>query len=150
MNLDYSKPGKVIIEMKEYVRKMIEDFPYPKEIMTKIQTPAANHLFKTRDNCPKLPKDKAEAFHTWVAKGLFLCQRARLDIQTAVAFSCTQVQNPDEDDWKKLIRLLCYLNTTKNLFLTLEADNLNDAKWWADAAFAVHPDMKSHAGGSLS
>ena len=56
--------------MKEYVRKMIEDFPYPKEIMTKIQTPAANHLFKTRD-CPKLPKDKAETFHTWVAKGFF-------------------------------------------------------------------------------
>ena len=22
--------------------------------------------------------------------------------------------------------------------------------WWADAAFAVHPDHKSHSGGSLS
>ena len=28
--------------------------------------------------------------------------------------------------------------------------NLNDATWWADAAFAVHPDMKSHTGGLLS
>ena len=60
------------------------------------------------------------------------------------------MKNPDEDDWKKLIRLICYLKTTKNLFLTLEADNLKDATWWADAAFAVHPDMKSHTGGLLS
>ena len=34
--------------------------------------------------------------------------------------------------------------------MTLEADNSKDATWWADAAFAVHPDMKSHAGGLLS
>ena len=75
MNLDYSKPGKVIIEMKDYVRKMIEEFSHMKEIVTKIQTPTAKHLFITRDNCPKLSKEKAEVFHTWAAKGLFLCQR---------------------------------------------------------------------------
>ena len=63
---------------------------------------------------------------------------------------CTSIKNPDEDDWKKLIRLLCYLNGTCNLFLTLEADNLTDAMWWGDATFAVHPDFKSHTGGSLS
>ena len=117
--------------------------------VTKIQTPAAKHLFQTRDTT-KISKEKAEAFHTWAAKGLFLCQGSRLDTQMAVAFLCTRVKNPDEDDWKKLIRLLCYLRTIKNLFLTLEADNLNDATWWAYDAFAVHPDYKSHTGGLLS
>jgi hypothetical protein len=34
--------------------------------------------------------------------------------------------------------------------LTLEAGNLNIVKWWVDASFAVHPDMKAHTGGALS
>ena len=34
--------------------------------------------------------------------------------------------------------------------LTLEAENLQIAKWWVDASFAVHSDMKSHTGGVLS
>jgi hypothetical protein len=32
----------------------------------------------------------------------------------------------------------------------LEADGTNVIKWWADAAYAVHPDMKSHTGGALT
>ena len=33
--------------------------------------------------------------------------------------------------------------------MTIEASNILNPKWWADAAFAVHPDMKSHTGGIL-
>ena len=32
--------------------------------------------------------------------------------------------------------------------LTLEAENVQISKWWVDASFAVHPDMKSHTGGA--
>jgi hypothetical protein len=34
--------------------------------------------------------------------------------------------------------------------LTLEADDLHIVKWWVDASFAVHKDMKSHTGGSTT
>ena len=34
--------------------------------------------------------------------------------------------------------------------LTLEAENLQLVKWWVDASFAVHDDMKSHTGGAMS
>lgn len=30
--------------------------------------------------------------------------------------------------------------------LVLEANDLNFIRWWVDAAFAVHPDFKSHSG----
>ena len=43
-----------------------------------------------------------------------------------------------------------YLRATKGLVLTLEADSLRVVKWWADALYAVHPDMKSHTGGAMS
>ena len=33
---------------------------------------------------------------------------------------------------------------------TLEADNTNIINWYADAAFAVHPDLKSHTGGVMT
>ena len=34
--------------------------------------------------------------------------------------------------------------------LTLEADDLQTLKWYLDAAFAVHADMRSHTGGMLT
>jgi hypothetical protein len=43
-----------------------------------------------------------------------------------------------------------YLRGTRDMPLVLEADNLNIIKWWVDASFAVHPDMKGHTGGVLS
>ena len=76
--------------------------------------------------------------------------RARPDILLAVIFLCTRVKNPDEDDWKKLIRLMRYLNGTQDLYLTVEVDDKGIVEWSVDAAFAVHSNMKSHTGGTMS
>jgi hypothetical protein len=43
-----------------------------------------------------------------------------------------------------------YLNGTRELKLTLSADNLHCIKWYMDARFAVHPDYKSHTGATMS
>ena len=104
-------------------------------------TPAANHLFQVNElGAEPLGNEKATMFHHNVAKLLFLCKRARPDIQTAVAFLCTRVKSPDVDDYKKLCRVMRYLRGTKTMPLaTLEADSLNVVKWWVDASFAVHP-----------
>jgi hypothetical protein len=60
------------------------------------------------------------------------------------------VQKPDVDDYKKLSRVVCYLRSTKLLSLTLEANDLQIIQWWVDASFAVHHDMRSHTGGTMS
>jgi hypothetical protein len=57
---------------------------------------------------------------------------------------------PDQDDHKKLRRTMQCLRRPINLVLTLEADSDQILKWWVDASHAVHPDMKSHTGGTLS
>jgi hypothetical protein len=85
-----------------------------------------------------------------VAKLLFLCKRGRPDLQTAIAFLCTRVQAPTIDDQLKLSRVIKYLRKSRELVLTLRADNINIVKWWVDAAFAVHKDMRSHTGGVMS
>jgi len=43
-----------------------------------------------------------------------------------------------------------YLQHTKKLHLTLQADESGILKWWVDGVFAVHPDMQSHTGVILS
>ena len=137
--------------MSEYIKKIIRDFKYLSEIgVTVAKTPAAEYLFKVNEACKKLEKEKKEEFHTTVAKMLFLCCRSRPDIKCAVSFLCTRVKNPDEDDWKKMIRVLRYLRCTKGLTLTIEVSDLSNPLWWADAAFAVHQDMKSHTGGIMT
>ena len=83
-------------------------------------------------------------------KLLLLCKCARIDIQTAVAFLSKRVKIPDQDDIKKLSQTLRYLQFTQHMPLTLEADELGEAKWWVDASFANHCDMRSHTGGIMS
>ena len=58
--------------------------------------------------------------------------RCRLDIKTVVAFLCTRVASPDEDDWKKLRRVLQYLRGTIDLKLTLGADDITKMESWVD------------------
>ena len=102
------------------------------------------------DDTPKLPKEKKEIFHRITAKLLFVSRRGRPDIQLTIAFLCTRTTKSDEDDWKKLKRLMQYLNATISLTLTLSADQLAIIKWWVDASYAVHNNMRSHTGATMS
>ena len=86
-------------------------------------------------------------FHRTVAKGLFLSKRARPDIQPVMLALCTRVKNPGQNDWNKLVKMMKFLWTTKRDMLTLSAKKgPHSVEWLIDAAFAVHPDFKSHTG----
>ena len=120
MDLDYLVKGKVKLGMVKYVQDTIKDFP--ELIVATAATPAAAHLFEVRDECNNLEEERAVIFHRVVATLLFLCQRARPDIQTAISFLTTRVIQPDEEDWKKLVHVLKYLFGTQYMRLTLSAD----------------------------
>jgi hypothetical protein len=60
------------------------------------------------------------------------------------------VQQPTKHDYTKLTRVIKYLCMTSKLLLGLSADNLNIIKWWVDASYAVHPDLRSHTGDTMS
>jgi len=107
-------------------------------------TPATLHLFNVDDGAQKLDEDRAQLVHHLVVKLLYLSRRSRQYIQTAVAFLCTRVQSPDTDDYKKLARVMKYIHGTRDMTLTIEAND--GPKWWVDSLYAVHPDMRSHSG----
>ena len=147
MILDFSKRGEVMADMTGYVKKMLEEFP--EVLKDNVTTPASDKIFDV-DESPKLEARRAELLHMFVAKALFIAKRGRPDIQVPVAFLCTRVQEPTEQDWYKLIRMMKFLKRTKADVLTLSAQDLSVTKWYADASFAVHPDMKSHTGYTMS
>ena len=43
-----------------------------------------------------------------------------------------------------------HVRGTKDLPLRLSANGSGILKWWVDALFAVHPNMRGHSGGGLS
>jgi hypothetical protein len=107
-------------------------------------------LFYVRDDPIYVDDDKATIYVHIVMQLLYLAQRGRPDIRPAVAFLCTRLKKPDEDDYKKLARVVKYLRGTVDLTLTLSADKDGVIMWWVDASYAVHPDMKGHTGGTMS
>ena len=149
MTLDFTNDGEVMIKMYDYEDEIVDGAPTDME--GNATSPAADHLYEVNNNTPVLlGEDRAKHFHTTTAKLLFLTKRARPDLHQGVGFLTTRVRAPDEDDWKKLGRVIRYLRANKHLPLTLRADDARIMKWWIDASFAVHPDMKSHTGGNGS
>ena len=81
---------------------------------------------------------------------LYLSKRACPDIQLSVFFLCTRVRGPDTDDYKNLARVMKYIQGTIGLPLILSIDKSVNRKWYVDASFAVHKDMRSHTGGFMT
>jgi hypothetical protein len=149
MMLDYTEAGEVKVTMIDYIKMMLQDIQ--PDMIGKAATPAANHLFSVNTENPKpLNTEDTEYFVHLVMQLLYLSQRARPDIRTAVSFLCGRLKTPDHDDYKKLARLMKYLQATLDMPLILKADGTGRVRWSVDSSFAVHNDMKGHTGGSLT
>ena len=150
MNLDFGEAGVFKVDMIDYIKKVIEEFP--EEIKGSSPTPHADHLFKIRDkeDARYLPEEQAQQFHRTTAQLLFLQCRARRDIQAAVAFLTTRVGHLDEDDWGKLKRVLKYLKGTLYLKLRITVDNLSSSQWSIDALRGVHCNCKGQTGAGMT
>ncbi len=58
----------------------------------------------------------------------------------------TRVKALDEDDWRKLKRVLKYLNRTKYLKLKLSMEDQGLLKWYVGGSHNTHRDCKGHGG----
>ena len=81
---------------------------------------------------------------------MFIAKRARPDIEPTVAFLCTRVTKSDVHDWKKLSRLLSYIQGTIDDKRIIGASSICSLFTWIDAAYAVYKDMKGQTGGCMS
>ena len=109
MNVEI-KDKKVYIDMKDQVQQSID---WDKERgNTRPPTPASSTLFSTNDKATALDEEASDLFHSIVQKLLYICKRARPDIEPAISFLCTRVSSPNIVDNVKLTRVLRYLQNT--------------------------------------
>jgi hypothetical protein len=148
MNITFNDDGTLSIRMAEYIAETLREFPG--KLRKSSATPARGDLQQIDNSSKPLDKEHSEIFHSLVMKLMFLCQRSRLDITTAISFLCTRVQSPTEEDWAKLKRVLEFLNGSINDPMILGAESLEELLNFVDVSFAVHQDMKSHTGGAAS
>ena len=148
IDLDYSKSGRLGVSMIKYLHKLLTGFSGYDNLRGDVKNPAHGKLFEVRDekDADYLSEEQATEFHHVTAQLLFLCNRARCDIQNVVAFLTTRVKKPDIDDWGKLKRVLAYLKNTKYMKLTITVDDMSIIRWWVDASDRTHHDCRGHSG----
>ena len=148
INFKITKEKNVELEMMDQLNEAVLAFG---EVINKTAaTPSKPYLFNVRDDAERLDKEKSEVFHSVVAKLLYIMKRTRPDLEPTVAFLSTRVSCSTVDDWNKLKRLLQFVKGTINDKRIIGANGLNDLLTWVDAAYAVHPNMRSHTGGCMS
>ena len=144
MKLDFSSPSLCHITMEKYIVDLISEYA----VTGTARTPASEDLFEVDPDSPLMEPQRAKDFHRGVAQCLYLACRARPDILCATIFLTTRVQQPSAQDGRKLMRLLKYLNGTRELGIVLGGDSDGNlgVQIYADAAFNKHSDAKSHSG----
>ena len=65
ITLDYLSPGKVIVDMKQYIDNVLSETP--PDIKGVAQTPSGEYLFKVNPDCKRLDSPSAVMFHHLVA-----------------------------------------------------------------------------------
>jgi hypothetical protein len=151
MTLDFTVRGQVKISMFDYIDEILAAFDKAEPNCAGTKSSAApSNLFTVNEDCEKISGEKAVEFHNLVAKTLYATKRARPDTCTAIAFLTTRVREPDKDDWKKMVHMMRYIRGSRKMPLILSANGSHILKWWVDASFAVHPNLRGHSGGGLS
>jgi hypothetical protein len=136
------KNNKVIIKMEKIINEITQNINGLSEY------PASIDLFNINDKSNKLNEKDKEYFHSTIAKLLYLSIRIRPDIATAVAYLTTRVTNPTEDDLKKLIKILKYLNNTKSDHLIIQPALEKEfvINCFIDASYGINESSRSQSG----
>ena len=143
MRFDFSLPLICRVSMSGFIETLLTD----EKILEKAVSPATEMLHSVReDGIIKLAGEEKEWFHSTVAKLLYLSKRVRNDLLVAVSFLTTRIVGPDSDDRSKLIRVLNYLNSTRDLGMVLECSEEVKVTAFIDASYGVLPGHRSVSG----
>jgi hypothetical protein len=131
------------------MRSKLEDLTAHIESSKKVDSPAGLNLLTIDEDSPLLGDKERESFHSTTAKLLYVTSRVRPDLCLAVNFLTSRVKHPTLQDATKLNRLLVFLKHTIDETLFLKVGKTVHVHSYVDAAYGVHPDMKSHTGMNL-
>ena len=71
-NLKYTIPSKIIVEMRNYINGLVQE--YPRELNNNVECPWNEKLFENKNHKKELETKDAKTFHTFVMKCMFLAK----------------------------------------------------------------------------
>ena len=148
MVFEYNREDNTVnITMPTYAKKIVDS--YETRERGNPLTPHNPTLFKIQEST-KLNSEDQESFHSTVMRIMYYAMRVRPDILCTVNFlsSRTRLGTATHEDQKKLITLVQYIKATSEDGITLGGDASSKLRIYAyaDAAYGVHMDGKSHTG----
>mmetsp|Transcript_14602 Transcript_14602/g.13197 ORF Transcript_14602/g.13197 Transcript_14602/m.13197 type:complete len:304 (-) Transcript_14602:1004-1915(-) len=142
INLTVSSDRKVVeLDMVASIQQLV-DKHLDKDYRS-YSSPAGNDLFELTTDSTPLPK--GNKFLSIVMSLMYIARLVRPDILLSVVYLSTRSQEPTEQDYKKLLRILSYLKATIGIKLRLSCDNLH-IQCHCDASYGSHHDGGSHTG----
>ena len=120
MTIGWTVDGRVMFTMYNYLEDILAK--EPADFDGEDVTPTVSDLHQVNGTFPKLDMATVDLFHRIVARFLYVAKRARPDLQVVVAFLFKQMKCPHMDDWKKLGRLIRYVQATINFPLIHGSD----------------------------
>ena len=79
-----------------YIDTMLEVFPY--EAKKQSKSPWNDKSFKVNKSVKRIDKARKSFVYTSVTKSMFLCKRARSDVEPAVSCVSTRTSKPNESN----------------------------------------------------
>ena len=139
------KEKTITLSQISYVERMLSKFKGMLEVekFIEFKTPAESDLFTTNDNFKT--QDLQLKFLSILMSIAFLAYRTRPDLLTVVSYLATRVLHNDPRDMEALIRLIGYIQYTKDKVLRLSPTGLK-IFCWTDASYGNHFGGRGHSG----
>ncbi len=110
-------------------------------------TPSTEDFFQIDERLPRLSKPEAEKFHSEVASVNYIAKGIKPECLTITSFLMTRVQSSTEQDMQKFQRVINYVNSTKDIPLSLEmSPGPLEIVANIDSSHASHGDYRGHTG----
>ncbi len=103
-------------------------------------------LLGVNEDGPALSSEESVAFHSDVAKFLFLTRRVRFETLLAISFLASRVSAPMQEDKSKLQRIFDYLATTKDFVILLKRGKAVTMDSFVDASYGNDVGGRSRTG----
>ena len=107
-------------------------------------SPSTPQLFTNKDDQLQDYSSNSTDFKSQTYELMFL-DRVRIDVKKECGVLASLSNNPGPIAYKMLNKVQRYLHATKEDFIILGCSNIQ-LNVYVDAAYAVHPDSKSHTG----
>ena len=143
MAIEKQVDNSLHVHQRGYIENMVKE--YNCELLSS-KYPATSNLLHHADGHEDMSPADGTKYLSLAMKIMFVAVRCRPDVLFATTILAARCQNPTVEDYNRLLKIIKYLNGTKDQVLTFRSDIPINPRMFIDASFQTHRDAKGHSG----